>query len=63
MDGGRSRSVKNVLQIFAVFCAICIWSIILHKGSANISALAQKHSGEEFWLALARYLLGNLAGG
>ncbi len=41
MDSERSKSVKNVLQIVAVFGAIFIWSIILHKGSANISALAQ----------------------
>jgi hypothetical protein len=37
--------------------------MILHKGFADIAALAQKHGDSEFWQALARYLIGNLAGG
>ena len=58
-----SNAMQRWLQILAVFCAIVIWAMILHKGSADISALAQKHSGVEFWLALARHLMANLAGG
>lgn len=38
-------------------------SMILHKGYVDVSALAQQHSGEKFWLALARYFLRNIAGG
>ena len=63
MDSYTSNAVKRLLQILAVFCIIVIWSMILHKGSADVSALAQKYSGEEFWLALAQYLMRNLAGG
>jgi hypothetical protein len=37
--------------------------MILHKGYVDVSALAQQHSGEKFWLALARYFLRNIAGG
>ena len=55
--------MQRWLQILAVFCAIVIWAMILHKGSADVSALAQKHSGEEFWIALAKYFLRNLGGG
>jgi len=63
MDSASGVSVRNVLQILAVFCAIVVLSIILHKGYAGIAALAQKYSGGEFWRALARYLMQNLAGG
>jgi len=58
-----SNAMKRWLQILAVFCAIVIWAMILHKGSADISALAQKHSGGEFWVALAKYYLRNIGGG
>ena len=37
--------------------------MIAHKGHTDISALAEKHSGKQFWTALARYFIGNLAGG
>ena len=37
-------------------------SMIAHKGYVDVSALAQQHSGERFWLALARYFITNLAG-
>lgn len=62
MDSSTSSSFKSTLQILAVLCVFVFWSMILHKGYTGISALAQKYSGEEFWLALARYLLQNLAG-
>lgn len=55
--------MQRWLQILAVFCAIVIWAMILHKGSADISALAQKYSGGEFWVALAKYFLRNIGGG
>lgn len=63
MNSGIGNSITNLLQILAVCCMILIFSLILHKGYADISALAQKHSSGEFWLALARYLMRNLAGG
>jgi len=56
-------AVKRLLQILAVFGMIVIWSMILHKGSVDILALAQKHSADEFWVALAKYFLRNIGGG
>jgi len=63
MPQSGSNAMQRWLQILAVFCAIVIWAMILHKGSAEVSALVQKHSGEEFWIALAKYFLRNLGGG
>jgi len=63
MPQSGSNAMQRWLQILAVFCAIVIWAMILHKGSADISALAQKHSGVEFWVALAKYYLRNIGGG
>jgi hypothetical protein len=40
-----------------------ILGMVAHKGHADISVLAQKHSGKEFWVELARYFIGNLGGG
>lgn len=54
---------KSLLQTLAIVLLVILCSIILHKGYTDISALAQEHSGERFWLALAQYLIGNLAGG
>lgn len=58
-----TEAAKSLMQIVAVVLLALLCSIILHKGYTDISALAQKHSGEKFWLALAQYLIGNLAGG
>ena len=57
------NAVKTLLQIVAVLGLALIMAMILHKGSTDIWALAQKHSGSEFWLALARYVLRNLGAG
>ena len=40
-----------------------VLGMIAHKGHNDISALAEKHSGKQFWVALARYFIGNLSGG
>jgi apolipoprotein N-acyltransferase len=60
-DAGVSG--KNLLQIAAIFGMIGVWAIIVHKAYGVVSMLALKHSGVEFWLALARHLMANLAGG
>jgi hypothetical protein len=52
-----------LLQKVAIAVLVLLYSIILHKGYVDISALARKNSGQEFWVSLARYLIGNLAGG
>jgi len=60
----RSRDpVKDMLQVVAILCAIAFFSMLLHKGYADIWGLAQQYSGAEFWLRLGRYLIANLAGG
>jgi hypothetical protein len=59
----EDSSVKTLLQIFGVLCMSLIIGTILHKGYADISALAQQHAGAKFWLELGRYFLRNLAGG
>ena len=63
MVGERRISGRNLLQIAAIFGAIFVWAIIIHKAYAVSTMLAQKHSGAEFWMALLRHFLGNLAGG
>ena len=50
-------------QIFAIALLLLIYAIIVHKGYDDISRIADKHSGKEFWVEVARYVIGNLAGG
>jgi hypothetical protein len=50
-------------QALAIVVAAFMVGTILHKGVADLSALAQRHAGADFWPALARYLIGNIAGG
>jgi hypothetical protein len=52
---------RTLLQAAAIACGILIVAVIFHKGHANISALAERHSGAKFWRALARCFLKNLA--
>ena len=54
---------KRMLQVIAVGLGAVILGMIIHKGYNDISLLADQHSGWEFWEALARYFIGNLAGG
>jgi len=58
-----SNAFKTLLQVLAVLCVAVIVSMILHKGYADVSALARKHTGGEFWVALGQYFLRNLGGG
>ena len=59
---GEERS-KTVLQVLAILCLAGICLIILHKGYSDVTALARSHTGGDFWVAFARYLFRNLAGG
>jgi hypothetical protein len=54
--------VKTLGQVVGVACGMLLLSMIVHKSYVDVSALAQLHSGERFWLALARYFIGNLGG-
>ncbi|MDH5221251.1 MAG: hypothetical protein OEW94_08490 [Betaproteobacteria bacterium] len=53
----------GLLQKAAVVVLVLMLSTIAHKGYGDISALSARHSGQEFWVALTRYFIGNLAGG
>jgi hypothetical protein len=63
MSSDDAGSVKNVMQVLAIFCMIAFVSILFHKGYTDIAALAEQYSGQEFWRRLGRYLIANLAGG
>lgn len=59
----RANAVGAALQMLAIAVLVLVGSTILHKGYVDISALAHKHAGQQFWVELARYFIGNLAGG
>lgn len=46
-----------------MFAGMLLLSMILHKGITDVSVIAEKHSGRQFWVALGKYFIGNLAGG
>jgi hypothetical protein len=58
----RSSVTKRILQIVGILCICLMFSVIIHKGFNDISALIQKNTGD-FWRALVRYFISNLAGG
>ena len=59
----QASGVGRISQGLAIFAMAFILGMIVHKGYNDVSALAEKHSGKQFWVALARYCIGNLAGG
>lgn len=63
MQDGASDSFKTFLQVVAVAIVTVLFAMILHKGSVDISALANKHSGGEFWVALVKYFFSNMGAG
>jgi len=63
MGKDQGAPFKTAMQVFAILLAIGFLSMLLHKALADVSVLAQQHSGSDFWAALARYVLRNLAGG
>jgi hypothetical protein len=54
---------KSALQVLAILCLIVLFSMVAHKALVDITGLAQQHFGGDFWAALARHVLRNLAGG
>ncbi|QJW85106.1 hypothetical protein HK414_21405 [Ramlibacter terrae] len=61
--GTRGEEIfKTVLQVLAILMLAGICAMVLHKGYADVGALAKAHAGEGFWKALGRYLLRNPAG-
>lgn len=63
MNARAEELFKTALQVLAIACLAAIVLVILHKGYADVSRLAREHSGLDFWSALARHVLRNLAGG
>jgi len=61
-QGDRERS-KTVMQVIGVLGLVLILSVVFHKAIADVAALAERHSGRQFWVELGRYLFRNLAGG
>jgi hypothetical protein len=55
--------VKTAMQAVAVIGLAVIVGLVAHKGFVDIGALADKHSGSDFWMALVRYFFKNMAGG
>ena len=59
----RVSVVRRLSQALAIFAMAFLLGMIAHKGHSDISVMAQKHSGSEFWVELGRYFIRNLAGG
>ena len=62
MTSRSEERFKTVLQVFAILGLAAIMLVLLHKGYSDVNELARTH-GQDFWQALARYALRNLAGG
>ena len=54
---------QRLLQVLAILGLAAIFLVLLHKGHADVSAIARAHGGDAFWPALLRYVFRNLAGG
>ena len=63
MKSKATSATQTLMQVVAIAGMAVILGMIVHKGYADISILAGKHSGADFWRALGEYLIGNLAGG
>jgi len=60
----RLRNLWPALQQrLAVLAMVALLSMIAHKAHHDLSIIAEKHSGAEFWRAVGRYIIGNIAGG
>ena len=60
---GWTGTWLRLAQVLAILCMALLISMVFHKAYTDISRLAAQHSGEQFWVALAQYFLGNLGGG
>jgi hypothetical protein len=63
MSPTLGNTLRTVSQALAILCMAFLLGMVVHKGHADISVLASKYSGGEFWMELARYFIGNIAGG
>lgn len=59
----ENKTARRFGQAIAIACMALLLSMVAHKAYVDVSALAQRHSGKQFWVALVQYFIGNLAGG
>ena len=55
--------MSRLSQGLAILVMGVLLGMVVHKGHADVSMLAKQHSGQQFWVELGRYFIGNLAGG
>lgn len=63
MISRQGDAARTLSQIAAIFLMALICAMVLHKGAADISLLAQDYSGPKFWVELGKYFLRNIGGG
>ena len=56
------KLISRILQILAFFIFCGFWLMIIHKGNADFSVIYQENP-DDFWKAVGRYLITNLARG
>ena len=53
----------RISQALGILALVLLLGMVAHKSHADISVLAEKYSGRQFWVALGNYFMSNLAGG
>jgi hypothetical protein len=61
-EGRAGERARDALQALGILCIGGLFAMIAHKGYADVTALAAKYSGTEFWVRFARYVIANLGG-
>ena len=58
----RATRGARIQQVLGILIMIAIVVVIATKGFTDVSMIARE-AGDDFWRTLARYFLGNMAGG
>ena len=58
----RARNGGRFQQVLGILIMLVIVLVIATKGFSDVSHIARE-SPDDFWRSLARYFLGNMAGG
>lgn len=58
----RATRGAKIQQVLGILIMIVIVVVIATKGFTDISVIARE-AGDDFWRALIRYFLSNMAGG
>jgi hypothetical protein len=59
-NGGPGDRAKDVLQVIGIVCTGGLFAVIAHKAYGDLTALAARYSGAEFWVRFARYVIANI---